>query len=204
MSCYPVLYFEKEVVAVVLCGGLSTRMGQDKGLLLLENGENWVQKAVSLCQNLGLTTYVSINKSQKVTYEAFFDASETIVDIYDNIGPVNGVLSAYNQLLDKDYLLLSCDMLNVDEDILFNILKQHELLSEYDALIFENEGFYQPFPGLYSSEFLNKLSLLHHGNMLEKYSFQHIFKNFSIYTLAPSDDIAKKLKSFNQKKDLGV
>lgn len=203
MSCYPVLFFEREVTAVVLCGGLSTRMGADKGLMKNDDGVLWVQKMVHICQELALPTVISINGSQQLSYEAIFAKEDLIIDIYPTMGPMGGILSVHNQLIDNDLLVLSCDMQDLDSELVFEVLQHHEKLAEYDAVIPFQDGFYQPFPGLYAAELLRKVSILHHTQQLENNGLQNMFKTFWAYELHLPQVHGHKLKSYNSKADLG-
>lgn len=196
MSCYPVLYFEKPLYALVLSGGESKRMGTDKGLIEI-NGETWAQKAYQLCVDLNLTTYVSINQLQKEVYLNIFSEQQLVVDIYDKLGPVGGLLSFHNQFPQADALVISCDMLDLKTDLMFKFLTNHELLSGFDAVVSQHEGFYQPFPGLFSAEMLSKINQLHLLTLLERYSFQNLFTMFSVNLLTLNDAENNQLKSYN-------
>lgn len=201
MSCYPVLFFEREVTAVVLSGGQSTRMGSDKGLMKGQDGMLWIEKMVGMCQEIGLPTLVSINASQQKGYNAVFPNEQLIQDIYPAIGPLGGILSVHNSLLDNDLLVLSCDMQDLDAAVLWEVLKHHEKLGEYDAVIPFKEDFFQPFPGLYSAELLRKISVLYHTQQLENHSMQNLFKTFMTYELHLPEQQVPKLKSYNSKAD---
>lgn len=202
MSCYPVLFFEREVTAVVLCGGLSTRMGVDKGLIKDHEGVLWVDRMLRICEELGLPTVVSINETQQAAYEAMVQKRHMVQDIHPGIGPLGGLLSVHNKLMDSDLLVLSCDMQDLDANLIFEVLKHHEQLGEYDAVVPFQDGFYQPFPGLYSAELLRKVAVLHHTQQLESHSLQYLFKTFWTYELPLSPEHTHKLKSYNSRADL--
>jgi molybdopterin-guanine dinucleotide biosynthesis protein A len=52
---------------VVLCGGQSSRMGTDKGLLLHQS-ITWVQQAISTLTQLNTPVLLSINEQQLIAY----------------------------------------------------------------------------------------------------------------------------------------
>ena len=54
---------ENNLIGVVLCGGKSSRMGSDKGLLKL-NDKTWAELAVKKMEQLRIPVYVSINETQ--------------------------------------------------------------------------------------------------------------------------------------------
>ena len=202
MSCYPRLFLENEVKALVLCGGQSTRMGSDKGLIVNADNRTWADVVVDICNESKLDTYVSIHPSQQMSYNNRFDECILIQDMYPPIGPIGGLLSAHHRFPDSDFLILSCDMQDVDQEFVEFILSHHELLSEYDALIPFIESFYQPFPGLYSSELLSKITKLHLLDALPNYSLQQIFNTTVVYQLTVPQIHVKKLKSYNSPEDI--
>jgi molybdenum cofactor guanylyltransferase len=202
MSCYPVLYFERPLTAVVLCGGLSTRMGTDKGLILSTEELTWAQKLANICKGLLVDTIVSIGKTQQQTYLEYFPSHELVLDIHTQMGPLGGLFSVHNSFPDHDLLVLSCDMQALDASIIYHFLSQHNLLGEFDAVVSQKDGFYQPFPGLYSAELLHKVSLLHQTNQIQNHSLQKIFQDFYVYDLLLPQEHSLKIKSYNSPSDL--
>ncbi len=202
MSCYPILYFERPLTAVILCGGLSTRMGSDKGLILTPEGLTWAQKLDKICKGLLIDTILSINKGQQQAYLNYFPSHKLIIDIYTQIGPLGGLLSIHNSFPNHDLLVLSCDMQALDESIVHYFLSQHTFLGEYDAAVSLKDGFHQPFPGLYSAELLHKVSLLKQTNQIKSHSLQKIFQDFYVYNLPLPEHHSLKIKSYNGPNDL--
>lgn len=202
MSCYPILHFERPLTALVLCGGLSTRMGADKGLTKDLTGHTWAQNIVTICKSLHVDTALSINKTQQNAYQGHFPENELVIDIHNQIGPLGGLLSAHNSFPSHDFLILSCDMQDLDESIIHYFLNQHTLLGEYDAVVSQKEGFYQPFPGLYSAELLGKISILQQTNQMKSHSLQQIFHDFYVYDLFLPQEHSHKVKSYNSPSDL--
>lgn len=99
---------EKEAVlyGLVLSGGKSTRMGQDKGLLNY-HGVPQREYLCGLLQNLGLTCFLSIREEQKDTLPKNF---KTIIDNNRYRGPFNGILSAHEAHPEAAWLVLACDL----------------------------------------------------------------------------------------------
>src|SRR6478736_4937710 len=98
------------MIGVVLCGGKSSRMGMDKGLLK-ERDKTWSQIAVEKLSSLPLHSVVSINSSQQGSYSVFFFNDQLIIDKELNAkGPLLGLLSVHSQFINEDMLILGCDL----------------------------------------------------------------------------------------------
>ena len=67
------------MIGVVFCGGKSTRMGTDKGLIPLVEG-NWASLAFEKMSSLGITVKVSINSDQQKDYLNFFEKEQLLTD----------------------------------------------------------------------------------------------------------------------------
>lgn len=100
---------------VVLCGGNSSRMGTDKSKLVLEK-RSLVEIAKSNLQPFCDDVVFSINASQNdLKY------LHSVLDLYENEGPLSGILSAF-YYLDSALLALAVDMPLVNEKTIQNLL----------------------------------------------------------------------------------
>lgn len=96
------------MTGVVLCGGASTRMGADKGLLK-EEEETWAEIAARKLATLQLRVVVSVNAQQAPIYENIFDREGLITDNADvNFkAPLAGLLSVHLSLPHEDLFVLA-------------------------------------------------------------------------------------------------
>lgn len=163
-----------KLMALVLSGGKSARMGKDKGTLDL-NGERWVEHAGNLCASLNLSVIHSIQSSQVETYAAFLDAESLLIDSVDVKGPLAGLLSFYLKYPSTDVLLLPCDMIQLDKKILSELVEAYEDISVgHDILVYQHaDGTIEPMPGIYTSEALKKIYWLFAAGELTKFSMKH-------------------------------
>jgi molybdopterin-guanine dinucleotide biosynthesis protein A len=126
------------VYGLVLAGGQSKRMGRDKALLRV-GGETQLNRAVSLLEPLLDRVFVSTRVDQQDEPER--RKFDQIVDRYQELGPLAGILSAMENYPDKDWLVLACDLPHVDthtiQHLLDSRLREHPFTaykSSYDGL----------------------------------------------------------------------
>lgn len=126
---------------LILCGGKSSRMGSDKGLLefrghtLIEH----VLKAVSALE----IPIVLVGKPQ--LYARF--GYPVVQDEVAEQGPMRGILSGMKSVEWDRALVLSCDAPFVSTELLRHLLEE---MGTFDAIIPETDGKFHPLIGAYS------------------------------------------------------
>jgi molybdopterin-guanine dinucleotide biosynthesis protein A len=117
----------EKVWGLVLAGGKSRRMGSDKASLTLD-GKTQLDRAMQLLGSHLDRVFVSTSADQ--AGDPLRRNYEQIVDSYDNIGPVAGILSAMDQHPEVSWLVLACDLPNIDdatiEYLIDNVSSKHE------------------------------------------------------------------------------
>ncbi len=133
---------------LVLAGGKSRRMGRDKALLV-RSGRSQLRCAVELLQSALHEVFVSTRAEQANEPERGRYAQ--IVDRYDDIGPIAGILSAMEAHPDSGWLVLACDLPNVDAQTIDTLLHSRSdskpftaFASSYDQLPEPLCAFYAP------------------------------------------------------------
>ena len=96
-------------------------MGTDKALLL-HDGESQLSRAVRLLERVTDRTFVSTRRDQQDETERAKYAR--IVDRYEDLGPVAGILSAMDEHPDVDWLVVACDLPNLSEPVLTALLSE--------------------------------------------------------------------------------
>ncbi|MEJ7778582.1 MAG: molybdenum cofactor guanylyltransferase [Daejeonella sp.] len=172
-----------EITGLVLCGGRSMRMGTDKGLLL-KNGKSWARFVADKILALNIPFKISINPNQVNEYGVIFKDEELIVDQVDISGPLKGILSAHLQYPEKNWLILACDMLEMDVETLQRLLKAAQEVPGNEFYVYKNEKFYEPFGGIYTAAGLQKLYELYRNNLLTNFSMQYVLNKFETYSIS--------------------
>jgi molybdenum cofactor guanylyltransferase len=160
------------MVGVVLCGGESKRMGSDKGLME-NNGETWAGQIAGKLLSLNLPVVVSINEQQQELYSKLFSPEQLIVDNIDIKGPLKGLLSVHLQYPETDILLMACDLIDMDEPTLKNLIDQYRTNAGFDFFVY-HENFAEPFCAIYTSRGLKPVLEKAQLHSLMKFSFQSI------------------------------
>lgn len=108
---------ELNLNGLVLSGGQSTRMGSDKGELQYHK-KTQRQYLFELLSHFCDAVFISCNKQQST----YINNLPIIIDEHANIGPLNGVLSAFQSNPNTAWLVVACDFPFInDETIQFLI-----------------------------------------------------------------------------------
>jgi len=161
---------ELKMTGVVICGGQSTRMGTDKGLLK-QFDVSWAETAFSKLRSFNLPVVVSVNKGQVDVYSKIFLPNQLVADD-EKIsvrGPLLGLLSIHQHLPDEDLLVLACDMIDMEKGLLQNLLAVQKNNS-HQAYMYAVDGRLQPLCGYYTSGGLKYLFQLNQQQKLKKFS----------------------------------
>ena len=90
-----------KTIAVILTGGMSRRMGRDKGALILE-GETLIARLVRRCGPAFDGVYVSVNQAGRFNTAG----APELVDLHPGHGPMAGLEAAFAQT-DADLVFLT-------------------------------------------------------------------------------------------------
>ncbi|WP_282180526.1 NTP transferase domain-containing protein [Maribacter stanieri] len=107
-----------KLYGLVLSGGKSTRMGEDKGLITyhdLPQREHLYHLLNEVCEQ----TFLSIRIDQEKEISNTFN---TIIDKDDFRGPYNGLLSAHIAHPEAAWLVLACDLPLMDKKALQELI----------------------------------------------------------------------------------
>jgi molybdopterin-guanine dinucleotide biosynthesis protein A len=170
---------KNNIVGLVLCGGQSTRMGTDKGLL--RKGDlTWAQIAREKLLALNILALVSVNNDQVEDYEQIFSISDLVIDEEFEIGgPLLGLLSAHEKFPGKDIFILACDMVEMKVEVLENLISNYSA----PATVFKNEYFAEPLCGIYSNESLEEIFLTFKNHELRSHSMMNVLNLISANTI---------------------
>ncbi len=138
---------KKKIVGIgyILAGGKSSRMGTDKGFLVL-NGKAIVQHVIEQIQPaLDKVIIVSDNPH----YQKF--GLEIIGDLIKNIGPAGGIYSALNHASSNQIFIVSCDVPFINSAAVNFMI---EASKQSQITLPQHENKIEPLFGIYSKQCL--------------------------------------------------
>ncbi len=137
---------DRPLYGLVLAGGESRRMGRDKALLR-HGGVSQIARMAALLGDVTEAVFVSTRADQ--TAEPERSRFPQIIDRYEGMGPVAGILSAMDEHPDVDWLVVACDLPNVDARTLAVLVERRSGRRPFTAFISSHDGLPEPLCALY-------------------------------------------------------
>jgi molybdopterin-guanine dinucleotide biosynthesis protein A len=142
--------------ALILAGGKSSRMGQDKASLKI-GGITQLDRILGLVRPLTENIFLSVaHASSKV--QSSTSQVEILPDLEPSPGPLGGLQAAFHQDANSDWLVLACDLPLIQKEDLQSLVDHHD--SSLDATSFLNplDNHPEPLCALYSPSASPKLN----------------------------------------------
>lgn len=182
----------ESLYGLILCGGVSSRLGQDKYLLLKDNKplyKWWIDQLNPFCKKV----FISCRKEQipKIKADAI------IPDQSDDTGPLEGIYRAFQYNNEANWLVVAVDLVFINELHIQNLISHNQ--APYDAIAYRNPNTGDPFPlcSIYRYTAASEIESQYH-NMIK--SPRLILQ--SVNTLMLEINEPKLLEGINTKNDL--
>ncbi|MEZ5017545.1 MAG: NTP transferase domain-containing protein [Flavipsychrobacter sp.] len=107
---------------LVLAGGKSTRMGQDKSRINW-HGKEQVYHIADLLQHYCNEVYISCRAEQKDSFNSNYN---TLPDNIEGAGPTTGILTALNKNNDTAWLVVACDLPLIDKPTIEQLINNRD------------------------------------------------------------------------------
>lgn len=105
---------------IILAGGLSSRMGSDKGLLSLHN-KPMIQHVIDTFKKMEIPVLIISNNDEYGQFNC-----PVFPDIIENKGPVGGIYTGLHFTNTEINIVLSCDTPYVSVDVIDVLIKNHK------------------------------------------------------------------------------
>jgi molybdenum cofactor guanylyltransferase len=135
---------------LILSGGLSTRMGEDKRLIHY-HGKSQEEYLFNLLSPYCSEVYVSLNKSQATDLPHIFDTDLPIKS------PIVGIISAFQKNPEIAWLIVACDMPFVNQEVIEYLIKHRNPEKFATAFLNPEEHFPEPLLTIYEPKIFQHL-----------------------------------------------
>jgi molybdopterin-guanine dinucleotide biosynthesis protein A len=131
---------QKEITAIVLAGGKSSRMKKDKGFVYF-NGKMLVEYVIDTLQKItdGVIIITQNEKYMKLGYPCY-------ADMMKEKGPLGGIYTGLVNSSTKKNLVVGCDMPFLSEKLLTELINN---IGEEDVLLTEHRDKAEPICSVY-------------------------------------------------------
>ncbi len=124
---------------IILCGGQSRRMGQDKGSMIIHN-KPMIKHILSTLNHEINEAIIVLNDQDRITkYEEFIDSADYtypvtfVEDKIKNKGPLPGIMTGLENINSQYSLILPCDSPYVTKNYINAIFE--EIDENYQAIV---------------------------------------------------------------------
>jgi len=143
------MMIKEDISGIILAGGRSSRLGTEKGLVMLA-GKELITYPIGTLSTLALHILIGSNNAE---YTKF--GHPVIPDLVASIGPMGGLYSCLNASSTDMNLVLSCDMPFVPPQLMDHLLG---LAGDAEVVLPTLDGLYpEPMCGLYRRSVLGTM-----------------------------------------------
>jgi molybdopterin-guanine dinucleotide biosynthesis protein A len=141
-----------DITGVILAGGKSKRMGENKALLKID-GIPVIEKTADLLQKLFNEVIIITNTPDEYSFLGL----KMFGDIYLNAGPLGGIHSALTNSHTEKNFILSCDIPFMTADVIREIIGYK---TELPVTVVKADGYIQQLAGLYKRSILPEIEAI--------------------------------------------
>ncbi len=140
--------------ALILAGGKSSRMGEDKSQIEYHSGITQEIHLAKLCQELGLESYISKSLADK---DKEFQGFEVIHDKLHGMGPFGAILTAFMTDPDAAWLILACDIPLLSKDSISDLIEGRNTQKFATCYRIEGKEFPEPLISIYEPRIYQRM-----------------------------------------------
>jgi molybdenum cofactor guanylyltransferase len=178
---------------LVLAGGQSLRMGQDKGAMLWHGKEQRYYMA-DLLGGLCQAVYISCLPEQQAELDANYN---TLPDTFTGLGPYGAILSAFREDPDAAWLVVACDLPLLDLATLQHLQEHRNTSAIATTYASPQDGFPEPLIAIWEPKsYPVLLSFLAQGYTCPR----KVLRNSEIHLITAPD--ADALRNVNTPEEL--
>ena len=157
--------------AIILAGGKSSRMGSDKGLVLL-NGKPMISYIIEILKKMQIPIIIISNNEN---YKQF--GLPVFADIIKEKGPLGGIYTGLKNSKTESNIIVSCDVPFLSNRIIELLINKD---NGYPISVVQSNGKTHPLIGLYSKKIVKKLF---ETILMEKLKVRSFIDEFQLNTI---------------------
>lgn len=168
---------------LLLVGGKSTRMGQDKSQLILREGITQRERGIQLLQSICDKVFISTAQDE---------GQNSIPDAYGNIGPLGAIASAQKHNPDTPWLILACDLPLLEQEHLSTLCQNRQTDKDATYFLSATDQFPEPLCAIWEPSSISAVkSALDAGQRCPRSVLKHLngnpLPNPGLWSLANSN-----------------
>ncbi len=167
---------KKNVTGIILCGGKSSRMGENKALLEFE-GVRLIDRVLDGLRALFQEIILVTNTPRDYTD---LDA-EIVTDIIPGKGAIGGIYSGLFYASGDCSFVCACDMPFIEQAFISYMVRRS---GTYDVVVPRSRDGRQPLHALYSRRCLNKMEKQIHENRLK---ISDLYQSMKVLEIGPEE-----------------
>lgn len=181
---------KEQLTAVILAGGKSQRMGEDKAFLDLE-GQPFIKYILQVVKGLTQEVMIIANTKQ-------YDSLDVPIypDLIEDCGPVGGIYTAMERIKTPYLLVLSCDIPLLKARVLEHLIQESIPCA---ANILTTGDRWQPLTAIYNSR---TLPIFKKALDTKKLKLRSLLSLMDLHTIACPEDLIPCLNNINTPNDL--
>ena len=174
------------ITGIILAGGKSSRMGEDKGFLKL-NGKTFMSSIIEALNPIVGEIIIVSNNSE---YDVF--NLKRVADSMEDSGPLAGLYSGLLHSETENNIVLSCDVPLISTSVLKKLLEGAP--SEAEVIQFESEGKTMPLVAMYKKKCRHHfLKLLQTNERRLRFAIDQL----DVKTITLDSELGKTVRNIN-------
>lgn len=185
---------ESKLYGLVLCGGKSTRIGFDKSDLIFHYNKKQKYFLYELLKQYCEEVFISCRVSQKDKIDTEYKVL-TDLPVYENSGPMTGLLSFREKYSDTAVLAVGCDYPFIDCESIEKLIQHRN--DKAVCYINKNHNIPEPLLTIYEASFLK---IIQDNFLKNNFSLSRILEQEMVNTIEPPKKLT--LKNVNSADEL--
>jgi len=140
--------------ALILAGGQSKRMSEDKSKIQYNGDISQVRFLADITESIGLKTFVSRSYTEE---NEIYEGIPVIKDKITGMGPFGAIISSFIHNPNVAYLVLACDLPFINKDSLIKLIEARVASKFATSYQLQNQEFPEPLLSIYEPKIYQRM-----------------------------------------------